>query len=99
MADWISTGERLPDEEGRYLIFYTQGRQRRIFVGDYLPREERWTGACPDMSVTHWMPLPAPPEENDGTATERDKTRHKCNKTSRALKQALASWNRKINND
>ena len=67
--EWISVGDAVPDPGDR--VMATDG----IFVGEaYRTSADSWyrhTGfpwrlACGKI-VTHWMPLPEPPEkENDG---------------------------------
>ena len=63
MNDWINVKDRLPETEERVLIRYRQGKVKRTFVGEYYPWEERWSSIL-DAVVTHWMPLPEPPEDN-----------------------------------
>lgn len=57
---WISVYDRLPEPSEHVLIYCNDGL---ILVGwyDYY----RMTFLCTDGTpcVTHWMPLPAPPEE------------------------------------
>jgi hypothetical protein len=53
MSEWIPVSERLPPEETRVLAY----------DGDKVFESEYWSGRwewCAD--VTHWMPLPEPPE-------------------------------------
>lgn len=71
--EWISVEDRLPEEEGAYLVL----------IVDYLGEERmevvelfKWAN-CFDWSshmssrwkdsntITHWMPLPSPPTENN----------------------------------
>ena len=72
-SEWISVEDRLPEEEGAYLVL----------IVDYLGEERmevvelfKWAN-CFDWSshmssrwkdsntITHWMPLPAPPTEKE----------------------------------
>ena len=52
---WISVKDRLPDEDGRYLVC-----ENHMY---------KWVGVCSmrngefEMSVSYWMPLPEPPNE------------------------------------
>lgn len=68
---WIPVTERLPEEEGWYLVYTTPNREHKsinkaMFCkgdawGDFEPY---WRGAGgPWANVTHWMPLPEPPKE------------------------------------
>ena len=67
---WIPVTERLPDEEGWYLVFTTPNRgYRSINKGQFIKGYEwdnfkpRWRGAGGTWTnVTHWMPLPEPPK-------------------------------------
>ena len=67
---WISVKERLPDESGNYLTAFGDGTA--MAVNEFMhPRgwlTEEGRKANPNGKwywggVTHWMPLPAPPEE------------------------------------
>ncbi|MBQ1410215.1 MAG: DUF551 domain-containing protein [Oscillospiraceae bacterium] len=50
---WISVEDELPKEDGRYLFYHTiLGVQSSYYYNDLML----------DKAVTHWMPLPAPPE-------------------------------------
>ena len=60
---WVKCSERLPEGEGRYLIRYTQHNQTRTFVGDFYAPSQEWDCSVSGMAVTHWRPLPVPPEE------------------------------------
>ena len=77
VQEWISVTERLPDETGRYLAVKKRiapdefGGNRtdivilRFLVGDgfrmptHIPD---WINEEINEEVTHWMPLPTPPE-------------------------------------
>ncbi len=62
--NWISVKDRLPENEGRYLVACGwPGRQHlrvEICYLDSTLKRMLWTGID---NVTHWMPLPPPPEE------------------------------------
>ena len=53
---WISVKERLPEETGSYLVHDISMGIRVFYFGKGEVRSG-WFG------VTHWMPLPEPPEE------------------------------------
>lgn len=73
VPSWISVSERLPDEEELVLILCKNGAR---FVGwcgiQYGDFERRWhiktalnsSKLLNKGRVTHWMPLPEPPEED-----------------------------------
>lgn len=43
-------------------------RAKLVAVAEWLPEIDRWcvTDGCDIVDVTHWMPLPASPEEEAG---------------------------------
>lgn len=56
MSEWISVDDTLPDEYGDYLVSRTC--RPNGYVVTYAP--VGWL--CTDFfPVTHWMPLPEPP--------------------------------------
>lgn len=61
MSEWISVKERLPDEDVWVLTLQTDGDM----IVNCIAFEGKWCsndhGFIP--TVTHWMPLPKPPEE------------------------------------
>lgn len=69
MSEWISVNERVPanyDTGMNYLVRVvmpadggTFVRQTRVIAYDFL--DKKW--CCNGMIVTHWMPLPEPPED------------------------------------
>ena len=68
---WIPVTERLPEEEGWYLVYTTPNREHKsinkaMFCKGYAwsNGEPYWRGAGGHWAnVTHWMPLPEPPKE------------------------------------
>jgi len=65
--EWISVDERFP-EPGSYLVFTSDGkrkggisRKKYMASGWTMKRDERALG----QKVTHWMPLPPPPEAGE----------------------------------
>lgn len=67
---WISVKERLPEEEGWYLVYTTPNREHKsinkaMFCKGYAwgNFEPYWRGAGGHWAnVTYWMPLPEPPK-------------------------------------
>ena len=57
-SEWISVDERLPEAEGKYLVYTVKGA---IKFGEYYTLLQ---GVEPsfDYYVTHWMPLPEAPK-------------------------------------
>ena len=70
VQEWISVAERLPEEEGWYLVYTTPNRghksiNKAMFCKGYAwgNFEPYWRGAGGHWAnVTHWMPLPQPAE-------------------------------------
>lgn len=68
---WISVKERLPehwhmDDKDRTLINYlVYSPDYGVDVGNYIKSAKRWVCMGLPMNVTHWMPLPEPPEEGE----------------------------------
>lgn len=58
-SNWISVEDRLPEEEGYYLISNIGG----IAVDHFYTYETPSTFGLSDSEITHWQPLPDPPPE------------------------------------
>lgn len=63
--EWVSVEDELPARDGIYLVYTTRGSvttahfyAEKIFRDDY-KRKASWQG---NRNVTHWMPLPTPPD-------------------------------------
>lgn len=69
---WTSVKDGLPSDEKPVLAYYgfnTNGKFSKMFIGmlcyfvfDPMPH---WQHADLGVFVTHWMPLPKPPREDD----------------------------------
>lgn len=61
MSEWISVKDRLPEPNIRVLCYAPS----RFGYGDFDICIVYGWKCCPDRhyGVTHWMPLPEPPEE------------------------------------
>ena len=64
-SKWIPVTERLPKEWTDVLVFSKCGFcVVAVYLGSHGKWRESWTHMMvDDDTVTHWMPLPAPPEE------------------------------------
>lgn len=71
MSEWISVEDRLPEYDEEVLIF-----DGRISAAIYTPRDNECDGFMGEGldsygnayfydDVTHWMPLPEPPKEDE----------------------------------
>lgn len=62
--NWISVNDRLPEDSGQYLVCANDGYQVRISTLLFWIKNKTWqlTGRRSYWKVTHWMPLPEPPE-------------------------------------
>lgn len=62
---WISVGERLPEDDGYFLCNRNDGSPDVVCMyygdGDFLTPEPELDNIS--NVITHWMPLPQPPEE------------------------------------
>lgn len=66
VGGWISVKDRMPKEEGRYIVYADKGVKSAFY--ETYEGESRWTDEGErywDIHVTHWMPLPEPPKEKE----------------------------------
>lgn len=70
MSEWIKCSERLPEEQIEVLVWYEGTGMVPGSIGiDHLAKDRFENGApltwyLAGDTVTHWMPLPEPPNEN-----------------------------------
>lgn len=62
VSGWIPCSERMPERDGFYLAYYTFSDGRHACDMVYFN-----VGAPISSSITHWKPLPEPPEAEDKT--------------------------------
>lgn len=63
---WIPCSERLPDENNRWVLCLCVSGAMEVLKFDYTMWnwDAQYPGRCyMENYVTHWMPLPEPPEE------------------------------------
>lgn len=72
MSEWIDVNDRLPDDEHDTLIVALKSKVLNPSSGDVLVDTDsfytsegcfRFWSSSKEYDVTHWMPLPEPPEE------------------------------------
>ena len=65
-SKWISVKDRLPEESGKVLVYCKDGYMTDV---NYSAKHQQFNNydVCAKQNevwdVTHWMPLPTPPEE------------------------------------
>lgn len=62
-AKWIPVTERLPEEAGKYLV---SGKDK-VWVCEFMILGDvgGWCNNAANPCVSHWMPLPEPPEDGE----------------------------------
>ena len=67
---WISVEERLPEDDDDVLMMTDMGMSMGYYCRDSF--SDRWVDYVNSDSrcVTHWMPLPEPPKEDDYAQTD-----------------------------
>ncbi len=67
MCAWISVDERLPEADGLVLIHAPCAAVNKPLICNawWCHANQRWEliTECWAEAITHWMPLPAPPEK------------------------------------
>lgn len=100
MMEWISVKERLPENDGWYLVYAPgywgnskiyglDGFAYSNFKHNYKAHWglERGTGRGWPGIVTHWMPLPDPPKE--GFETDRGARKYTAGEIKELAKKAF----------
>lgn len=65
-SDWISVKDRLPENDGLYIVCKTVRGHRISFEAHW--KENKWLSVVKNNQldyVTHWQHLPEPPKEDD----------------------------------
>ena len=70
---WIPVEERLPEDRSNVLVVAYWHERWGAYMGWCAPERAAWSvhvgiGDRSDIAVTHWMPLPEPPEEGHAPA-------------------------------
>ena len=61
--EWVSVEERLPPPKQNVLAYSLSGGVAEADYADGVWMQYRWSAVMDD--VTHWRPLPAPPERQE----------------------------------
>lgn len=61
--DWVSVEERLPPKKQNVLAYSPRSGIAEADYADGVWMQYRWSAVMDD--VTHWMPLPEPPERQE----------------------------------
>lgn len=70
---WIPVEERLPKDRSDVLVVAYWHERWGVYMGWCAPKRAQWSvhigiGDRNDVAVTHWMPLPEPPEVENAEA-------------------------------
>lgn len=65
MSEWIRVDDRLPEEDGYYLVYGNSNRGLIFMTSDWYDASVYDWWHYPHAQVTHWMPLPEPPESEE----------------------------------
>ena len=61
MQEWVSVNDRLPEESGEYLAYCGEYDGICVLYYEVSKTKSKWRTKWKE--VTHWMPLPEPPNE------------------------------------
>lgn len=58
-SEWISVKDRLPENDGHYIVCRTINPYQIVFEARW--KEGKWMSVVQLDYITYWMPLPEPP--------------------------------------
>lgn len=62
--EWIKVTDRLPKEDGDYLVFYGNKQHVAMFYSDdWTPQHWQLRGQTKIIKVAYWIELPKPPDK------------------------------------
>lgn len=62
--EWISVKDRLPEKNSIVLVCMDNG-QYKVVLTSHLSSNGEWISYDKNRKVTHWMPFPEPPKEEE----------------------------------
>lgn len=62
--EWINIKDRLPEKNSIVLVCMDNG-QYKVVLTSYLSSNGEWISYDKNQKVTHWMPFPEPPKEEE----------------------------------
>lgn len=68
---WVNVKDRLPEETGEYLFVYDNYYVTYVTIGWFNAYKAEWRMGhnrivpIEPENITHWMPLPEPPKEDE----------------------------------
>lgn len=66
LPKWIPVTERLPEKDGAFITAYSKGGVSQNWYMTFHHGGGKWYQNSEDTGeVTHWMPLPEPPKEDE----------------------------------
>lgn len=77
--EWVSVEDRLPDSQADVLVVAFWHENWQTMIGWHSDTVKKWRvitphGEMEPGGVTHWMPLPAPPGEDNNVPTNKPLT-------------------------
>ncbi len=66
MSQWVKCSERMPEAIGEYLVAYKWMNRwiyQKVITFAHLSEYTNEMGWNSNLEITHWMPLPEPPQE------------------------------------
>ena len=64
MSEWISVKDRLPEEDGSYLVYEAKYFGTGVYIGWFNNKKQYFTDeeSSNVQNVDYWMPMPEPPK-------------------------------------
>lgn len=62
LMQWVSVADMLPEKEGSYIVCTDKGG---VLTAHWHSSHGKWGCGYAGKHITHWMPLPKPPQTED----------------------------------